>query len=87
MNDKQLDKLVAETEELVKADYATHEATARNHAKIQSSLVRSTVELIKTIRTLDNKNSRLQHQVAQLTKIATVTTVVATAASLIALFK
>jgi cytochrome oxidase assembly protein ShyY1 len=80
MEDQQIDKVVAEAEEIAASDYKQHESTARNHAKIQALLVRTNGELIKTIRSLDAKNSKLQYQVRWLSVIATI-------AAIIALFK
>jgi 16S rRNA C1402 N4-methylase RsmH len=80
MNEDTIDGAVKEAEAIANADYAKHEPTARNHAKLQAIQIRVNGELIKTIRNLDAKNERLQKQVALLS-------VVATLASIIALFK
>jgi hypothetical protein len=80
MNDLEIDQIVAQAETIAGGKYAAHEETAKNHAKIQSLLVRTNGELIKTIRHLDAKNSKLQRQVAILSGVATI-------AALIALFK
>ena len=80
MNDQQIEETIAQADAIAASDYKQHESTARNHAKIQALLVRTNCELIKTIRKLDAKNSKLQQQVAWLSVIATV-------AAIIALFK
>jgi len=80
MDNTELNKLAEEVDSIVGGNYKTHEVTARNHAKIQSLLVKTNIELIKTIRDLDSKNSKLQNQVKWLSVIAVL-------ASVIALFK
>ncbi len=80
VNDKQIDKIVKKAEEIVKGDYNTHEPTAKNHAALQALNIKVNGELIKTIRALDEKNSKLQKSVLLLSVIATIS-------ALIALFK
>jgi len=80
MDSNQLDKIVKEAEKIAGGDYATHEPTARNHAKLQALQIKVNSELIKTIRILDDKNSKLQVMIA-------VMTVFVAAAAIIALFK
>lgn len=80
MNDKEIDETVAEAEKIAASDYKEHEPTARNHAKLQALQIKTNNELIRTIRNLDAKNSKLQKSVAILS-------VVATAAAIIALFR
>ena len=77
MDRKQLDKLVTETEAIVESNFNSLEVTVRNHATIQSSLVTTNVELIKTIQDLDSKNSKLQKQLFWLSLIATFAAIVA----------
>jgi hypothetical protein len=80
MDNSQIDQIISQAEAIASGDYKTHEPTARNHAKLQALLVATNGELIKTIRSLDAKNGRLQKQVFLLSIIATI-------ASIIALFK
>lgn len=80
MDDKAINETVAEAEKIAASDYKAHEPTARNHAKLQALQIRTNSELIRTIRNLDAKNSKLQKSVAILS-------VVATAAAIIALFR
>lgn len=80
VNDKQIDRIVKKAEEIVGGDYNTHEPTAKNHAALQALNIKVNGELIKTIRALDEKNSKLQKSVLLLSVIATVS-------ALIALFK
>lgn len=77
LSNEELDKLVQEAQEIAAGDYKEHEPTARNHAKLQALHVRTDAELIKTIRQLDEKNSRLQQLVLWLSVVATVATIVA----------
>lgn len=80
VDDDQIDELVKKAEQIVRGKYDTHEPTAKNHAALQGLEIKVTGELIKTIRALDAKNSRLQRTVLWLS-------VVATFAALVALFK
>ena len=80
VNNSQLDQLVKKSEEIVHGNYETHEPTAKNHAALQALEIKVTSELIKTIRILDEKNSKLQNTVLWLSIVATVS-------ALIALFK
>lgn len=80
VNNHEIDQLVKKAEEIVKGDYNTHEPTAKNHAALQALEIKVTGELIKTIRVLDEKNSKLQKTVLWLSIIATIS-------ALIALFK
>jgi hypothetical protein len=80
MDNSQIDQTVKEAQEIAGGDYRTHEPTARNHASLQALQIKINGELIKTIRNLDAKNSKLQAAVAWLAVIATL-------ASIIALFK
>ncbi len=80
VDNDQIDELVKKAEEIVKGDYNTHEPTAKNHAALQALEIKVTGELIKTIRVLDEKNSKLQKTVLWLSIIATIS-------ALIALFK
>ena len=75
-----IDRIVSEAQEIAVGDYKEHEPTARNHAALQAKIIEVNGELIKTIRQLDAKNSKLQLYLAWLA-------LVATAASLIALLK
>ncbi len=77
MKDTELSKLVKEAESIVGGNWDSHADTARGHAKIQSLLVATNVELIKTIRELDHKNSRLQKLVFLLSVVATFAAIVA----------
>ena len=75
-----IDQIVVEAQKIAAGDYKEHEPTARNHAALQAKIIEVNGELIKTIRLLDAKNSKLQLYLAWLA-------LVATAASLIALLK
>lgn len=80
VNNAQIDRLVKKAEQIVKGKYDTHEPTAKNHAALQGIEIKVTGELIKTIRALDEKNSKLQKTVLWLSFVATIS-------ALIALFK
>jgi len=80
MDNHQLDKIIKDAQQIAEGDYRTHEPTARNHAKLQALQIKVNSELIKTIRILDDKNSRLQKMIAVLS-------VVLAAAAIVALFK
>lgn len=80
MDDSKLNNAIKEANDIAAGNYKEHEPTARNHAKLQALQITINSELIRTIRHLDTKNSKLQKQVAILS-------IVATAASIIALFK
>jgi hypothetical protein len=80
VNNDQIDQLVKKAEQIVRGNYDTHEPTAKNHAALQGLEIKVTGELIKTIRALDAKNSKLQKTVLWLSIVATVS-------ALIALFK
>jgi hypothetical protein len=77
MNNSELDRIVKEAEKIAASDYTEHEPTARNHANLQKLQIRVNSELIKTIRNLDAKNSKLQFMVALLSVVATVAAVIA----------
>lgn len=77
MNNKQIDQTIKEAEAIAASNYSHHEETARNHAKIQSLLVKTNGELIKTIRHLDTKNAKLQRSVAWLSVVATIAAITA----------
>lgn len=80
VNNREIDQLVKKAEEIVKGNYDTHEPTAKNHAALQGLEIKVSGELIKTIRALDEKNTKLQKTVLWLSIIATIS-------ALIALFK
>lgn len=80
MNNLEIDQTIKAAEAIVGGDYKQHEPTARNHAQLMALQIKINGDLIKTIRNLDAKNSKLQKSVAWLSVVATV-------ASIIALFK
>lgn len=77
LTNQEIDLIVNKAETIASGDYKTHEPTARNHAALQSLEIKTTAELIKTIRRLDEKNERLQRLLFWLSVIATVATIVA----------
>jgi hypothetical protein len=79
LSNKAIDELIQEAHDIAGGDYKNHEATARNHAALQSRIIQVNGELIKTIRQLDAKNSSLQKIVAWLALVATVASVIALA--------
>jgi hypothetical protein len=81
LSNSNIDKLIEEARQIASSgDYRSHEPTARNHAALQAKIIEVNGELIKTIRKLDEKNSKLQILVFWLA-------VVSTFAGLVALFK
>ena len=80
VDNNQIDRLVDNAQVIARGDYQTHEPTAKNHAALQALEIKVTGELIKTIRSLDEKNSKLQKTVLLLSIVAAVS-------ALIALFK
>ena len=77
IGDKEIDKVIDEAKQLVAGDYSTHEPTARNHAALQALQIRVNGELIKTIRSLDAKNAKLQKLLFWLSVVATVSAIIA----------
>ncbi len=77
IGDKEIDKVIKQAEKIAAGDYATHEPTARNHAALQALQIRVNGELIKTIRSLDAKNAKLQRLLFWLSVVATVSAVIA----------
>jgi|KBSSwiStaDraftv2_1062776.scaffolds.fasta_scaffold1200196_1 hypothetical protein len=80
VDNKEIDRVVKEAREIAAADYRSHEPTARNHAALQALQIKINGELIKTIRSLDAKNAKLQ-------KLLFLLSVVATFAAIVALLK
>jgi hypothetical protein len=74
---KEIDKVVKEAEAIASDDYTSHEPTARNHARLQALQIKINGELIKTIRSLDAKNAKLQRLLFWLSVIATFSAVIA----------
>lgn len=77
MDNTEIDQAVQEAEAIAAGNYKKHEPTARNHAKLQALEIKINSELIKTIRGLDAKNTRLQKSVVLLSIVATMSAVVA----------
>jgi hypothetical protein len=78
LSNSELDNWANKAQEIAeKGHYTDSTSTAKNHATLQSLIVLSNAELIKTIRHLDEKNGKLQKLLFWLSVIATIATVTA----------
>ena len=77
INNNEIDRVVKEAKKIAASDYTSHEPTARNHAALQALQIKINGELIKTIRSLDAKNAKLQKLLFLLSVIATFSAIVA----------
>ena len=77
VGNKEIDQVVKEAENIAAGDYRSHEPTARNHAALQALQIKINGELIKTIRSLDAKNGRLQKLLFLLSMVATSCAIIA----------
>jgi hypothetical protein len=77
ISDKEIDKVIKQAQAIAAGDFATHEPTARNHAALQALQIKTNGELIKTIRSLDAKNAKLQKLLFWLSVVATFSAIVA----------